>query len=74
MVPGLPNPNFAIPVTKMCITNKVNNKKIYALYNPAAYVQGRSTQYSETPGLASNAPSIQFVHGNTPDGAVLRFV
>ncbi len=65
MVPGLPNPHFAMPLTKMCITNKVNNKKIYVLYNPTSYVQGRSAQYSEAPGLSSNAPSIQFVHGSS---------
>ena len=63
MVIGLGNGNFAIPVTKMCITNQVTKKKIYVLYNPESYVQERSAQYSETPGLASNAPSVQFVHG-----------
>ena len=65
MVTGGLNPNFAIPVTKMCITNLVTNNKIYVLYNPASYVQERSTKYSEAPGLASNAPSIQFVHGTS---------
>ncbi len=63
MVPGLPNPNFAIPIAKLCITNLVTKKPFYVLYNPESYIQGRSTQYSEAPGLASNAPSIQFVHG-----------
>ena len=65
MVVGLPNPNSMLPISKMCITNKVNSKKIYVLYNPESYVLERSAQYSEAPGLNSNAPSIQFVHGST---------
>lgn len=65
MVPGMPNPNFAIPITKLCITNKSTNEKIYALYNPASYTQGRGAQYSEAAGISSNSPSIQFVHGTS---------
>ncbi len=60
---GLPNPNMVMPLAKMCITNKVTNKKIYVMYNPESYVQERGAKYSEAPGLASNMPSIQFVHG-----------
>ena len=65
MVVGIPNPNSMLPLTKLCITNKVNNKKIYVLYNPESYVQERSARYSEGTGVGSNAPSIQFVHGST---------
>lgn len=65
MVSGTINPNFAIPITKLCITNLVTNKKIYVLYNPEQYTQERSAQYSENAGLATNAPSIQFVHGTS---------
>lgn len=65
MVIGLPNPNMAIPVKKLCITNLVTKEEIYVLYNPETYVQERSTNYSEATGLASNAPSIQFIHGST---------
>mgnify|MGYP002732449863 CR=1 FL=1 len=60
---GLPNINQVMPLAKMCITNKATKKKIYVMYNPETYVQERGTKYSETPGLASNMPSIQFVHG-----------
>ncbi len=60
---GLPNPNLVMPLEKMCITNKATNEKIYVMYNPESYVQERGTKYSEAPGLASNMPSIQFVHG-----------
>ena len=60
---GKPNPNMIMPLEKMCITNKTNNKKIYVMYNPESYVQERGAKYSEAPGLASNMPSIQFVHG-----------
>lgn len=63
MVIGLPNPNSIMPLAKMCITNKATKKKIYAMYNPESYVQERGTKYSEMPGLASNMPSTQFVHG-----------
>lgn len=62
---GLPNPNQVMPLAKMCITNKATNKKIYVMYNPESYVQERGAKYSETPGLASNMPSIQFVHGSS---------
>ena len=65
MVVGIPNPNSVLPITKMCITNMVTDKKIYVLYNPESYVQERTTQYSEGTGVGSNAPSIQFVHGTT---------
>ena len=60
---GIPNPNSAIPLEKMCITNQVTKKKIYVMYNPESYVQERGAKYSEMPGLAANMPSIQFVHG-----------
>ena len=62
---GKPNPNMIMPLEKMCITNKTNNKKIYVMYNPESYVQERGAKYSEAPGLASNMPSIQFVHGSS---------
>lgn len=65
MITGSANPNSMIPIKKMCITNLVTKKKIYVLYNPESYTQERSTQYSEATGLASNAPSIQFMHGST---------
>ena len=65
MVIGVPNPYQIAPITKMCITNMDNMKKIYVLYNPNTYVQERRTQYSEATGISSNAPSIQFVHGST---------
>ena len=38
---GKPNPNMIMPLEKMCITNKTNNKKIYVMYNPESYVQER---------------------------------
>ncbi len=60
---GLPNPNMMMPLKKLCITNKSTNKKIYAMYNPESYTQQRGAKYSEAPGLSSNMPSIQFVHG-----------
>lgn len=60
---GLPNPNLVMPLAKMCITNTINKKKIYVMYNPESYEQERGVKYSEAPGLASNMPSIQFVHG-----------
>ena len=60
---GIPNPNAFVPLAKMCITNQDTKKKIYVMYNPESYVQERGTKYSESPGLASNMPSIQFVHG-----------
>ena len=60
---GIHNPNAFIPLEKMCITNQATKKKIYVMYNPESYVQERGTKYSESPGLASNMPSIQFVHG-----------
>ena len=60
---GILNPNAFIPLEKMCITNQATKKKIYVMYNPESYVQERGTKYSESPGLASNMPSIQFVHG-----------
>ncbi len=60
---GIPNPNAFLPLAKMCITNQSTKKKIYVMYNPESYVQERGTKYSESPGLASNMPSIQFVHG-----------
>jgi hypothetical protein len=63
MVVGLPNPNFALPVTKLCITNLVKKTKFYVLYNPESYTQERWARYSETAGIASNAASTQFVHG-----------
>ena len=62
---GIMNPNLVMPLEKMCITNKSNNKKIYVMYNPESYVQERGAKYSENPGLASNMPSIQFVHGTS---------
>ena len=57
--------NLSLPITKLCIKNKVTGKKIYALYNPESYTIERSAQYSEAPGLSTNAPSIQFVHGTS---------
>ena len=60
---GIPNPNAFMPLAKMCITNQTTKKKIYVMYNPESYVQERGAKYSESPGLASNMPSIQFVHG-----------
>ena len=65
MVTGLPNPNSVMPLAKLCITNKVNSKKIYVMYNPESYVQERGAKYSESPGLSANMPSIQFVHGTS---------
>lgn len=64
MLSGRTNPNFAEKLTKLCITNLVTKKKFYVLYNPESYVLQRGAQYSETPGLASNMPSVQFVHGS----------
>lgn len=52
------------PVTKMKITNKSKNTSFYVLYNPETYTLERSAKYSETAGLASNAPSIQFLYGS----------
>ena len=43
---GIMNPNLVIPLEKMCITNKSNNKKIYVMYNPESYVQERGAKYS----------------------------
>ncbi|MDR1298692.1 MAG: LysM peptidoglycan-binding domain-containing protein [Oscillospiraceae bacterium] len=69
MMIGLPNPNFAVPVKKLCITKMIDSEKmmggekIYVLYNPETYVQERSVQYSSQSGLATNTPMIQFVHG-----------
>lgn len=60
---GVGNANILIPVTKMKITNKATNDSFYVLYNPESYTLERSTRYSETAGLASNAPSIQFIYG-----------
>jgi hypothetical protein len=60
---GLPNPNFAMPVAKMCITNMGTGEKIYVLYNPESYVQERSVRYSDESGLSTNTPTMQFVHG-----------
>lgn len=60
---GIPNPNAFVPLAKMCITNQATKKKFYVMYNPESYVQERGAKYSEAPGLASNMPSIQFVHG-----------
>jgi len=65
MVIGIPNPNAVAPISKMCITNTENNKKIFVLYNPESYVQERTTKFSESAGVSSNAPSTQFVHGST---------
>lgn len=65
MVTGPLNPNSMIPLAKMCITNKRNSKKIYVMYNPESYVQERGAKYSEAPGLSSNMPSVQFVHGTS---------
>jgi hypothetical protein len=65
MVVGADNPNAVMQLTKMCITNMVNNKKIYVLYNPESYVQERAAKYSEITGINSNMPSLQFVHGST---------
>ena len=64
MFVGLNNVNMLVPVTKMKITNKSNGKSFYVLYNPETYTIQRSTNYSETAGLASNMPSIQFIHGS----------
>ena len=64
MVTGLPNPSAILPITKMTITNMVSKKKMYVLYNPESYQQERTAQYSETTGLNTNAPSIQFIHGS----------
>ena len=58
---GIMNPNLVMPLEKMCITNKSNNKKIYVMYNPESYVQERGAKYSEHPGLASN-----WMCGNIP--------
>lgn len=63
MFVGLNNLNLLVPVTKMKITNKSTGKSFHVLYNPESYTLERSTQYSETAGLASNAPSIQFIYG-----------
>lgn len=63
MFVGLNNLNLLVPVTKMKITNKSKNQSFYVLYNPETYTLERSTKYSETAGLASNAPSIQFIYG-----------
>ena len=62
---GLNNLNILMPVTKLKITNKSKGKSFYVLYNPETYTLERSTKYSETSGLASNAPSIQFIYGTT---------
>lgn len=64
MYVGVCNTNAAVPITKMKITNKATNKSFYVLYNPETYTLERTTQYNETAGLASNAPSIQFVFGS----------
>lgn len=63
MFVGLNNLNILIPVTKMKITNKSTNTSFHVLYNPETYTLTRGTKYSETAGLAANAPSIQFVNG-----------
>ena len=60
---GVMNANILVPVTKLKITNKSKGESFYVLYNPERYTIERSTQYSETAGLASNAPSIQFIYG-----------
>jgi len=65
MVLGDKNPNYAMPVTKLCITNLVKNERFYVLYNPESYVQERSVKYEGQPGFDSEAPTIQFVHGMT---------
>ena len=71
MVVGNSNPSSSSPIAKMCITKKKSDgeaseaDKIYVLYNPESYVQERNAKYSESTGLNSNAPSIQFVHGST---------
>jgi nucleoid-associated protein YgaU len=64
MFVGLNNLNLLVPVTKLKITNKSTGKSFHVLYNPESYTVERSTQYSETAGLASNAPSIQFIYGS----------
>lgn len=61
---GINNANMLAPVTKLKITNKSKNTSFYVLYNPESYTLERSTKYSETAGLASNAPSIQFIFGS----------
>lgn len=61
---GVPNPNFATPVAKMCITNISSGEKIYVLYNPESYVQSRSARYSDQHGMADNAPTRQFLFGS----------
>lgn len=65
MFVGLSNMNILSPVTKMKITNKSKNTSFYVLYNPESYTLERSTNYSETAGLAANAPSVQFINGTT---------
>ena len=65
MVLGAANPNFAMPVTKMCITNQVTNERFYVLYNPESYVQERSVNYKGESGVDSDKPTVQFVHGRT---------
>ena len=65
MYVGLPNTNLVMPVTKLKITNKDKGKSFYVLYNPESYSIERNLNYSESAGMDSNMPSIQFVSGST---------
>ena len=42
---GKPNPNMIMPLEKMCITNKTNNKKIYVMYLSLIHISEPTRPY-----------------------------
>jgi len=73
MVFGSYNTNFATRITKLCITKVTTNERFYVLYNPESYVQERSVKYKGEPGVDSEKPTVQYVHGTTETLAMELF-
>ena len=70
MYVGMINPNVGIPLSKLHIVpvdpvSKAPDKSkgFYVLYNPEKYVQSRSVNYADRPGLSMETPITQFTNG-----------
>ncbi|MDR0446141.1 MAG: LysM peptidoglycan-binding domain-containing protein [Oscillospiraceae bacterium] len=73
MMIGLPNPNFAMPVAKLCITNTETEEKIYVLYNPESYTQGHSVEYNPVDVASGSANTTQYVKSTAETLAMQLF-
>ena len=57
------NPNILPVLWRMEIVNVSRGRTFTVLFNPESYTLERATRYSESAGLDSNMPSIQFISG-----------